>query len=179
MSFHRESKDLCAAIAAFARRLCTEYVDPSDIRALVACRLKALNKNPGVRPIGICEVVRRIIGKVIMNVVGSEVLRVTGPLQLCSGHEAGAEAAIHAMRSVFQDEGTDAVLLVDASNAFNNLNQKVALMNIAPLCPAIAMTPILTNCYPGNAQLFVNGETLLSRGGNTRRPFGYGHVCTR
>ena len=101
-----------------------------------------------------------------MNVVGSEVLRVTGPRQLCSGHEAGAEAAIHAMRSVFQDEGTDAVLLVYASNAFNNLNRKVALMNIALLCPAI--TPILTNCYRGNAQLFVNGETLLSREGVRR-----------
>ena len=93
----------------------------------------------------------RIIGKVIMNVVGSEVLRVTGPLQLCSGHEAGAEAAIHSMRSVFHDKGTDAVLLVDASNPFNNLNRKVALMNIVLLCPVI--TPILTNCYCGNAQL--------------------------
>ena len=56
--------------------------------------------------------------------------------------------------------------LVDASNAFNNLNRKVALMNIALLCPAI--TQILTNCYRGNAQLFVNGETLLSREGVTQ-----------
>ena len=31
VSFHRESKDLCSAVAGFARRLCTEYVDPGDI----------------------------------------------------------------------------------------------------------------------------------------------------
>ena len=166
VSFHRDSRDLCAAIAAFARRLCTDYVEPSSIRAFVACRLVALNKNPGVRPIGICEVLRRIIGKVIMRVVGNDVLQVTGPLQLCAGQEAGGEAAIHAMRSLFREEGTDAILLVDASNAFNNLNRKVALLNIALLCPALS--PVLTNCYRGDAQLFVNGETMLSREGVTQ-----------
>ena len=36
--FHRESKDLCLAVAKFALRLCTEYIDPQGIRAYVACR---------------------------------------------------------------------------------------------------------------------------------------------
>jgi len=35
-----------------AKRLCTSYVDPGGIDALVAGRLIALNKCPGVRPIG-------------------------------------------------------------------------------------------------------------------------------
>ena len=89
VSFHRESNDLCAAIAAFARRLCTEYVDPITIRAFVACKLIPINKNPGVRPIGVCEVLRRLVGKVIMMVVGNDVLKATGPIQLCAGHDAG------------------------------------------------------------------------------------------
>ena len=165
-SFHRESKDLCSAIAGFARRLCTECVDPEGIRAYVACRLVPLNKNPGVRPIGICEVLRRIVGKVVMSVVGDDVLSATGPIQLCAGHEAGAEAAVHAMSALFQDEGTDAVILVDASNAFNNLNRRVALLNITLLCPAIAT--ILINCYRGEAPLFVAGTTILSKEGTTQ-----------
>ncbi len=166
VSFHRESKDLCLAVAEFARRLCTDYVDPKGIRAYVACRLIPLNKNPGVRPIGVGEVLRRIVGKVIMTVVGDDVLTATGTLQLCAGHEAGAEAAIHAMRTLFQDEGTEAVILVDAANAFNNLNRRVALLNIAVICPTIAT--VLINCYRGDAPLFVGGATLLSTEGTTQ-----------
>lgn len=53
-----------------------------------------------------------------------------GSQQLCAGQKAGCEAAVHAMRNVFEDPATEGVLLVDASNAFNNLNRKVALHNI-------------------------------------------------
>lgn len=36
--------------------------------------------------------------------------------QLCAGQQAGCEAAVHAMREIYYDEDTGAVLLVDASN---------------------------------------------------------------
>ena len=54
---------------AVGRRFCTEFVDPSALQALLACQLIPLNKRPGVRPIGICEVLRRILGKAIMTVI--------------------------------------------------------------------------------------------------------------
>ena len=41
-SFKTASADLCELLANTARRLCSEYVDPSGISALVACRLIAL-----------------------------------------------------------------------------------------------------------------------------------------
>ena len=69
------------------------------------------------------------------------------------------------MRALFAEENTDAVILVDAANVFNNLNRKVALLNISVICPAVA--PVLTNCYRENALLFVGGETLLSQEGTT------------
>ena len=53
-----------------------------------------------------------------------DILEAAVPLQLCAGQDAGCEAAIHAMRSLFAEENTEAVLLVDASNAFNSLNVK-------------------------------------------------------
>ena len=34
------------------------------------------------------------------------------------------EAAVHVMRTVFQDEDTEAVLLVDATTAINFLNRQ-------------------------------------------------------
>ena len=122
ISFQRASDDLCCSLALVARKLCTSCVDPDGIIALVACRLIALNKCPGVRPIGVGEVVRRIIAKAILSIVKLDVLEAAGSLQLCAGQDAGNEAAVHAMRAIFCDDSTEAVLLVDASNAFNSLN---------------------------------------------------------
>ena len=165
-SFHKESTDLCEAIAALARRICTEPVDPTGLQAFLSCRLIPLNKNPGVRPIGVCEVIRRIVGKALLGTIKNDVLKSAGPFQLCAGQEAGAEAAIHAMRTVFNEETTDAVLFVDASNAFNNLNRKVALHNIQFVCPQIATA--LINCYRQSSHLFVGGRILLSDEGTTQ-----------
>ncbi len=50
----------CHSLALLTRKICTTFVDPEGLSPLLACRLIALNKNPGVRPIGICETVRRI-----------------------------------------------------------------------------------------------------------------------
>ena len=51
------------------KRICTTYVDPSSLIAYTSCRLVPLDKCPGVRPVGIGEVVRRIVGKAVMKVV--------------------------------------------------------------------------------------------------------------
>ncbi len=166
VSFHGASKVLCDSVAQMTRRLCTEHVDPVGIQAFIACRLIPLDKRPGVRPIGIGETLRRIIGKAVLKVVGPDVRAVTGALQLCAGQESGIEAAVHAMRVIFEHEDTDAVLLVDAKNAFNNLNRQTALRNIEVSCPSISC--ILTNLYRSSAPLYVGSETLLSREGTTQ-----------
>ena len=67
----------------------------------MSCRLVALDKNPGVRPIGVGEVVRRIIAKAVLSIIGPDIQRAAGPLQFCAGQSSGVEAAIHCMRTVF------------------------------------------------------------------------------
>ena len=47
------------------------------------------------------------------------------------GHEAGCESIIHAMHSIFEEESSEAVLLVDASNAFNSVNREAFLHNVS------------------------------------------------
>ena len=37
-------------IAAIARKLATEIIDPLALDALTACKLIPLDKNPGIRP---------------------------------------------------------------------------------------------------------------------------------
>ena len=125
-----------------------------------------MDKNPGVRPIGIGEAARRIVGKAILKVIKPDILKVTGNLQLCAGKEAGVEAAVHSVHTLFEDESTDAALLVDASNAFNRLNRQVALRNFPKICPALAT--IATNLYRESFNLYIDEEILLSREGVTQ-----------
>ena len=98
--------------------------------ALVACRLIPLNKCLGVRPIGVGEVLRRIIGKAVMRIVRLDVVTAAGPMQVCAGLEGGCEPLIHAMREIFNEDDTEGILLVDTANAINNLNRKAALHNM-------------------------------------------------
>ena len=80
----------------------------------------------------------------------------TGSVQVCAGQEAGSEAAIQAIYEVYQQDETEAVLLVDADNALNSINRKAMLHNISITCPL--MTIFIANCYMEPARLFVVGN---------------------
>ena len=163
---HAASDELCSAIASFARRLCTAFLSPDILSPFLACRLIALDKSPGVLPIGVCEVVRRIVAKAALYIIPDDTQVAAGPHQLCAGQIAGTEAAVHAGRSVFDNDDSDAILLVDATNAFNSLNRSVALHNIQQLCPPLAC--VLINTYRSPASLFVSGDTILLEEGPTQ-----------
>ena len=165
-------KDLRKTIARLTKSLCTnEIIDESrknSLEAYLSNRLIPLEKAPsGVRPIGIGEVLRRIVGKAIVAEIKPELAEAAGCLQLCAGQKAGCEAAAHAMRSIYEEEETDAVLLVDASNAFNSLNRKVLLNNIQYVCPVIST--YVRNCYGKPSRLFIaGGEEIASAEGTTQ-----------
>ena len=91
----KASRDLCHSLASTARRLCTSCVHPTGLSAFVAGRLIALDKSPGVRPIGVGEVARRIICKAILTILNADILDTVGPSQLCAGQDSGFEAAVH------------------------------------------------------------------------------------
>ena len=81
-----------------------------------------MDKCPGVRPIGIGETVRRIMGRAILSILREDIKKAVGPIQLCAGQEAGCEAAVHAIHKMFDDSTTDAVLLVDATKLLKRIN---------------------------------------------------------
>ena len=74
------------------------------------------------------EVIRRIIGKCVTRLAKQDVINVSGATQVCAGQKSGGEAAVHAMRNIFEADETDA-----------------ALNNIRVLCPLI--TTYVTNTY--------------------------------
>uniref|UniRef100_A0A0K8T4G0 Uncharacterized protein n=1 Tax=Lygus hesperus TaxID=30085 RepID=A0A0K8T4G0_LYGHE len=97
----------------------------------MASRLVAIDKCPGVRPIGIGECLRRIPGKCIVEATVDEVTESCGEKQLRGGISAGIEGAIHSMNSLFEGRATPnfrwGLLLVNAKNDFNSVNRIMAL----------------------------------------------------
>ena len=161
--YGQASSDCREAIALFTRTLCSELLDPeavTSLEAFIGCRLIPLNKNPGCRPIGVGEILRRIVSKAAMSVFAEDVLESAGCVQICAGHKGGAEAAIHAVRQIFEENEDDAVVLIDASNAFNSLNRKAALHNIGVICPI--MHTFASNLYQSKARLFVQGGAEIA-----------------
>ena len=137
--FNKENKELRDKLARLVR------LDLHTVEALVACRVIPIHKNSDVSPIRAGEVIHRIIGKCIGWVVKKDIQEAADPLQMVTGLQSGAEAAIHSMKEIFDDEQKDAVILVNASNAFNLLNRNAALHNIQILCPQFSI--ILINTY--------------------------------
>ena len=73
------------------------------------------------------------------------------PLQICLGYSAGAEVAIHAMAQILDDDGTDEILLVDASK-------------IQITCQEISV--YIINTYRSPSRLFTCGRVeILSHEG--------------
>ena len=144
-SYNTTSVEVFNALAAVSHRLCSEDIHSDAISAFVASRLIPLDKSPGVHPIGIGDVARRMIGKAILMVLKKEIQDACGALQVCVGHPAGYKAAIHAIKVIFNDSDTKGTLLVDTHSAINTLNRNAALHNIGIIYPSIST--ILKNTY--------------------------------
>jgi len=97
------SDHLREAVSALARRLTNTIVPWNDIRALVSNHLIALDKCPGVRPVGIGETLRRIIGKLVCTATRLDLEVQCGTDQLCTGIKCGIEGAVHAMCGLFSE----------------------------------------------------------------------------
>ena len=109
------------------------------MQPLLNCCLIALDKNPGVRPIGIGETSSRIIAKAVLKVVKQDVKDAAGCLQMCAGQHAGCEAATHTMREIFADVGILKVFCwLMLSKAFNSLNRCAAFLNMFHLFPSMS-----------------------------------------
>ena len=72
-NFGSVGEDFRKSIAEMAKRLCQER-STNYLAAFLACILIPLDKQPGVRPIGIGEVLKRVIGKIVMKLVRKDIL---------------------------------------------------------------------------------------------------------
>ena len=66
-----------------------------------------LDKNPGIRPVGIGEIFRRIVTAALTQNFRGETRNATGPIQTCGGARSGVEAAVHTMSGLYDDSTTE------------------------------------------------------------------------
>ena len=167
LRFGCQSQRLRDSLAGLCRRLANSIVDWLSIRALLANRLIALDKSPGIRPIGVGETLRRILGKTICLVSRDDVESVCEVSQLCGGLKCGIESAIHTANDLFQDNDVG-MLVIDASNAFNSINRLSLLWNVRVLWPRASR--FIFNTYRGWSPLIMKGcsTEILSMEGVTQ-----------
>ena len=100
------SQILREELAAWTEWLSNGHPPWAAYRAMMYCRLVALDKCPGVRPVGIGEVWRRAIAKCVLAECGDDAKAACGSTQLCAGLEAGIEGAIHAVAARAKEHET-------------------------------------------------------------------------
>ena len=161
-AFGRTSTNLCNLVAKFAKKLATSIIPPDDLTAYNGCHLVALDKCPGVRPIGIGEVMRRITGRKIVKCIRQYLTSLGGNMQLCLGQKCGIEHARHSLRHSFDDPENEGNLLIDAKYAFHLLNRRTALQYVKALCPSLHVP----------SHLYIGKSTIIPQEGATQgNPF--------
>ena len=99
----------------------------------------AIDKQPGVRTLGVGETWRRIFFKIVLNVTGMEATITCQDDQLCTGLKAGIYEAIHRVQTLWdKNVSTEkwGYLLVGANNAFNEINRVGILWTVRHLWPS-------------------------------------------
>ncbi|KAK1411384.1 hypothetical protein QVD17_37932 [Tagetes erecta] len=120
-----------------------------------------LKQDNGIRPIAVGAIWRRLVSKVAMRKVGKEVAAYLGDFQFGVGVPNGAEAVLHSANrflSAFHSDGSLAMLTVDFSNAFNEVDRTTLLREVSCRCPSIF--PWVQFLYAQPARLYV-GDTHI------------------
>ena len=107
LKFGGASAKLRKSIAKLVELLANGYPPWAVYRAITWCKLIGLEKCPGVRPVGMGDILWILFCKVLLIVAGKEAIQACGTDQLCSGVESGIEGGIHHIRSFW------GILLID------------------------------------------------------------------
>ncbi|KAI2506095.1 hypothetical protein MHU86_8326 [Fragilaria crotonensis] len=186
----RTSPRRCEEMAAWTNWLANTSPPWAAYRAVMANRLVALDKQPGTRPVGIGEVYRRLWAKCLLKAIGSQATAACGNSTCCRRpphagarpptaalppsprrHDAGRGLRGHRRRRGLSSAEASAVLLVDATNGFNELGRKAMLWTVRHRWANGARFSF--NCYRHSAQLLLRRrggdcEIILSREGVTQ-----------
>jgi len=146
--YHQASDHLRQSLASLTETMSNQLVPWPAIRALMSCRLIAIDKDPGVRPIGIGHIWRRAMAKCFLSITAPAATEACSIDQLCAGLQVGIEGAIHAANQFWKEHAGDSdfgFLMIDAKNAFNEQHRITMLWTTRHEWPQGALFTF--NCY--------------------------------
>ena len=157
-----------SALTGLVNLFCKGVVPPSVSSHLCGATLLPLvKKGGGHRPIAVGEVLRRLASKCISLSVCSLIPDILSPLQVGVAVANGAEAIVHAVKSVWLNPDIPPtskwILLVDFANAFNSVNREHMFTSIREVLPQIS--PWMECCYQTPSLLHLGGSHILSCSG--------------
>ena len=153
------------ALSSLVNLLCGGRTPPEVVPHLCGATLLACKKKSGgVRPIAVGEVLRRLTSKCLTHAVQEEAISVLTPLQLGVGVKGGCEAIVHSVNRVLEDDDIPPnkrwTILLDFSNAFNNISRNRMFEEIRSRIPRLAAW--MESCYGSQPLLHLGEDTLLS-----------------
>lgn len=110
----------------------------SDIRNFLcnASLIQFHKRNGDIRPIGVGEVIRRLVSKVALKLTINKAVAILATLQQCVGVKGAAENVVRYFRYLTQKLRVDDICLqVDLTNAFNSLHRDHMLRDVASSIP--------------------------------------------
>ena len=66
-------------------------------------RLIVLDKKPGVPPVGVGEIWRRLFAKIVLKVTGLEATMACQDEHMCAGIKVGIDGAIHGVQALWDE----------------------------------------------------------------------------
>ena len=67
-------------------------------------RLIALDKQPGVRPVGVGETLRHLFAKIVLKVTVQEATMACQDDQLCAGFKVGIYGVVHGFQAIWDEK---------------------------------------------------------------------------
>ena len=91
-------KELGVVAARLGGWMANSYLPWAAYHALMACRMVALDKRPGVRPVGIGETLCQALAKLVTRAARDQTKMARGNIHMCAGLEAGIKEATHTVK---------------------------------------------------------------------------------
>lgn len=108
--FGTVSETLTAELIAWTEWLANNSPPWAGYHAMMACCLIAIDKQPGVCPVGIGEVYRCLFAKAVIAHTSSKAAFACGSTNLCAGLPAGIEGAVHALAKDYAHKGRPPIM---------------------------------------------------------------------
>ena len=108
-----------------SKRLHNGSLTWADYHAYISVRLIVLDKQPGVCPVGLGEMWRRLFTKCVLRVTGPEATSACNHDQIFDGLKMVIDGGVHGVQAIWDTNlATEywVLILVDANIAFNNIN---------------------------------------------------------